>query len=69
MLKSFAWSYNYNEMLDPDMSSTLEPVGGFTTNVLYEESENGKSITYYLPCYLRFKIKNFVDVSLDGLNA
>lgn len=56
-------------MLDPDMSSTLEPVGGFTTNVLYEESENGKSITYYLPCYLRFKIKNFVDVSLDGLNA
>ena len=41
--------------------------GGWTNNVLVEKLKERRN--YYLPCYLRLKVKNIVDISLTAMQA
>lgn len=41
--------------------------GGWTNNVLIEKQKDKRN--YYLPCYLRLKVKNIVDISLTAMQA
>lgn len=40
----------------------------FTTNVVFKEDKK-KKVTYYLPCYVRFKVKELINVDIDDLTA
>lgn len=33
------------------------------------EYKNGKTLTYYCPAYMRIKVKNFAEMSMENLEA
>ncbi len=49
------------------MKSEKKYKSGWTNNVLVEEYD--EKIIYYLPCYLRLKVKNFISISLESLSG
>lgn len=40
----------------------------FTTNEVLRESKKKKTI-YYIPCYVRFKVKELLNINIDDLTA
>lgn len=52
-------------MLNQDSMANISKHDGFTNKVLIENSGEDGTITYYLPCYVRFLVKAITSLSLE----
>lgn len=56
-----------DEIANHSSKFEVEPERAWTNNVLYERQK--ENLIYYVPCYLRLKVKNFISLNVETLTA